>query len=100
MSWPGFNVQSSGDAVAYLLAASELSLCSMCTLLVTQTVVCLILDGELALFLLCSLLITHILVLLSQGVSCLPFGHELLLSHIISLYFFKFVSDFFVTVFF
>ena len=65
VSWPGFNVHSSGDTkCTCLVSASELAWFLMCTPLVTQTVACLVPDGELAQFLMCILLVT-------QTVACL-----------------------------
>ena len=47
VSWPGLNVQSP-DNVACLVSEGELFSFLMCTWLVTQTVVCLVLGCELA----------------------------------------------------
>ena len=69
VSWPGFNVHSSGDTdMACLVSASELAWFLMCTPLVTQTVACLVPDGELAQFLMCTLLVTQtVACLISEG---------------------------------
>ena len=59
VSWPGFNVYSSGDSDCGLSCSdSELALFLMWTLLVTLTVACLVSVCELALFLMCTLLMT------------------------------------------
>ena len=62
---------SSGDAdVAYLVSVGELAWFLMCTLLVTETVVCFVLDSELAWLLMCTLLVT-------ENVACLILEGEL-----------------------
>jgi hypothetical protein len=49
VSWPGFNVHSSGETDCGLSCFRMLvGLVLMCTLLLIQTVACLVLGGELA----------------------------------------------------
>ena len=65
------NVHFFGDTdVACLVSGCKLAWFSMCTLLVTQTIICLVLGCELAWFLMCTLLVT-------QTVACLVSGCEL-----------------------
>ena len=57
------------QTVACLVSEGELTWTFMSTLLATQTVICLVLGGELVQFLICTLLVTQMWPVLLQWVS-------------------------------